>query len=660
MARIRSGLCPFIVNAMNEILIKFPDGSEKAFPKGVTGFEIAKSISPRLSKEAIAVRFNGDLRDLSIKIEDNGPIEILTFDSPEGKQVFWHSSAHVMAQAVKDLFPDAKLAIGPPIEEGFYYDFDVEKPFSPEDLERIEKRMTEIIKEKAVFERLDIDRNDALRGYAGKGETYKIEMLQEDIPDDRVSVYKHSGFEDLCRGPHIPDTGIIKAFKLTSSSGAYWRGDENNKMLQRIYGVAYPKKSMLDDYMFRLAEAKKRDHRVLGKQLELFHISNEVGAGLVMWMPKGSRIRNEIENFWREEHLKNGYELVYSPHIAHLDLWKRSGHTDFYADDMYQPMEIDGAKYQIKPMNCPFHMMMYKSRRWSYRDLPLRWAELGTVYRYEMPGVLCGLMRVRGFTQDDAHHIVTPEGMEDELVWLLKFCKHILDPFGFKAYDVYLSTRPEKAIGDPGDWEKAENGLQKALDTLKFNYSVAEGEGAFYGPKIDWNIKDVLGRSWQCSTIQFDFSLPERFDMYYTDKDGKLKRPFMIHRALLGSIERFFGVLIEHYAGNFPLWLAPVQVAVLPITDAFNDYGEEILRALKEKNIRGEIDSRSEKIGHKIRESELQKIPYMLIIGAKEYESGTVSVRLHGKGDAGSYELAKLIEILKDEINEKALRSKLS
>jgi len=642
---------------MSELKVKLPDGSEKSYPRGVTGMEVARSISPRLAKAAVAIKVNGELRDLSSHIEEDTPIEIVTFDSPEGKHVFWHSSAHIMAQAVTDLFPGTKLAIGPPIEEGFYYDFEVDRPFSPEDLERIEKRMGEIIKEKAAFHREEISRADILEKYRREGETYKVEMLEEDILDPRVTVYKHDDFEDLCRGPHLPHTGMIKAFKLLSSSGAYWRGDESRKMLQRIYGVAYPKKSMLDDFLFRMEEARRRDHRTLGKQLELYHISNEVGAGLVMWMPKGALVRHEIENYWRDEHLKNGYDLVYSPHIANLDLWIKSGHTVAYAEDMYQPIEIDQAKFQIKPMNCPFHIMMYKSRRWSYRDLPMRWAELGTVYRYEMPGVLHGLMRVRGFTQDDAHHFVSPEEMADELVWLIRFCLHILDTFHFKEYDIFLSTRPDNAIGDMADWEKAESGLRRALDILKLEYSVDEGAGAFYGPKIDIVIKDALGRSWQCSTIQFDFNLPQRFDLTYTDADGHQQRPFMIHRALLGSIERFFGVLIEHYAGRFPLWLAPEQVRVLPITDNANDYGRKIVSRLSENNIRGELDSRSEKIGHKIRESELQKIPYMFIIGAKEMEKETVSVRLHGQGDRGSYPLDKIIAVLKREIAEKSPES---
>jgi len=645
------------VSLKKEIKIILPDGSEVVHPEGVSGYDIAHAISPGLARAAIAIKVDGTAKDLKAPINSDCSVEILTFDSPEGKQIFWHSSSHIMAQAVLDIFPEAKLAIGPPIEEGFYYDFDVEKPFAPEDLEKIEKRMAEIIKKDVSFERVDISRKEMIEKYQKEAAVYKVDILENDINDETVTYYRQSDFEDLCRGPHIPSSLIIKAFKLTASSGAYWRGSEKNKMLQRIYGVSFPKKKMLDDYLHRIDEAKKRDHRMLGKQLELFHISNEVGAGLVLWMPKGSVIRNEIENFWREEHIKNGYELVFSPHIAHLDLWNRSGHTDFYSDDMYQPIEIDEAKYQIKPMNCPFHIAMYKSRRWSYRDLPMRWAELGTVYRYEMPGVLHGLMRVRGFTQDDAHHFVSPEGMEDELVWLIKFCLHILDVFKFKDYDIFLSTRPKKAIGDPNDWEKAENGLRRALDILKLKYSVDEGGGAFYGPKIDIGIKNALGRSWQCSTIQFDFSLPERFDMTYTDKDGKMKRPFMIHRALLGSVERFFGILIEHYAGKFPLWLAPVQVRILPITDNQNDYAESVYKELKEHNIRAELDTRSEKIGHKIRESELQKIPYMLIIGKKELENGTVSVRLHGAGDKGSLKLAELIDLLRTEIAEKKIES---
>jgi threonyl-tRNA synthetase len=642
-----------------KIKIKLPDNSEKEFSRGVTGLDVASAISPRLAKDAIAIKVNGRICDLSYRLENDAPYEVLTFDNPEGKQVFWHSTAHIMAQAVRDVFPGVKLAIGPPIDEGFYYDFEIEKPFSPEDLLKIENRMAKIIEEKATFCREEVSRKDVIEKYKKSGEIYKLEMLNEDILDEHVTVYKQSSFEDLCRGPHIPNTGIIKAFKLIASSGAYWRGDEKKQMLQRIYGISFPKKSMLDEYLARLEEAKKRDHRMLGKQLGLFHITNDVGAGLVLWLPNGGIIRNEIENFWREEHIKGGYKIVYSPHIANLELWHRSGHTGHYKESMYQPIRVDESQYQIKPMNCPFHIMMYKSRRWSYRDLPLRWAELGTVYRYEMPGVLHGLMRVRGFTQDDAHHFVTPDRMEDELVWLTKFCLHILDPYRFKAYDIYLSTRPEGAIGEPGDWEKAENGLRRTLDLLNLKYQVDEGGGAFYGPKIDIKIKDALGRSWQCSTIQFDFNLPNRFDLTFADKDGQLKRPYMIHRALLGSIERFFGVLIEHYAGNFPLWLAPVQARILTITDEAADYAETILERFEAANIRAELDVSSEKIGHKIRESELQKIPYMLIIGANEKKAGTAAVRLHGKGDKGSFGIDELISTMKTEIANKDIEPQI-
>jgi threonyl-tRNA synthetase len=640
---------------MPELHVTLPDGSTKSFERGTTGFEVARSISPRLAKDAVAVKVDGTVRDLSYPIPNDAPVQILTFNDPEGRQVFWHSSSHIMAQAVQELFPEAKLAIGPPIEEGWYYDFEVEKPFSPEDLEKIEKRMAEIIAEDAAFRCEHMNRLEAIAHYREKGEAYKIEILENDIEDDTVSFYYHSTFEDLCRGPHIPGTGRVRAFKLIASSGAYWRGDEKRQMLQRIYGVSYPKKKLLDEYIERMEQARKRDHRVLGKQLGLYTISNDVGPGLVLWLPRGARIRNEIENFWREEHLKNGYQLVFSPHIADLDLWHRSGHTDFYAEDMYHPMEVDNKSYQIKPMNCPFHIAMYKARRWSYRDMPMRWGELGTVYRYEQGHVMHGLMRVRGFTQDDAHHFVTPEQMNDELAWTLNFCTYMLGSFGFKDYQIMLSTRPEKAIGDPADWLKAEEGLRLALDKAGLSYDVDEGGGAFYGPKIDIWIRDAIGRAWQCSTIQFDFSLPERFDMTYIDSDGQAKRPYMIHRALLGSVERFFGVMIEHYAGNFPLWLAAEQVMVLPITDTQNDYARSIVERLNAQSIRTELDDRSEKIGAKIRDAELMKVPYMFIVGPKEADSGAVSVRRHGEGDLGAMSLEEAVALLKAEIANKGM-----
>jgi len=639
---------------MSQIKITFPDGSTRDFESGVTGIEIAKSIAPGLAKAALAVKLDGAVCDLTANIDRDVALAILTFDDAEGREVFWHSSSHIMAQAVQKLFPEVKLAIGPPIDEGWYYDFDVAKPFLPEDLERIEKEMSRIIGEKALFARRETTRTEAIAACKEEGADYKVELL-EDLEDETVSFYAQAGFEDLCRGPHLPNTGYVKAFKLVSSSGAYWRGDEKRTMLQRIYGVSYPKKKMLEEYLDRLEEAKKRDHRVLGKQLELYTINNDVGAGLVLWLPQGARVRNEIENFWRSEHIKAGYELVFSPHIARHELWVRSGHTDFYSDDMLKPVEVEGQLYQLKPMNCPFHVSMYKSRRWSYREMPIRWAELGTVYRFEKTGVLHGLMRVRGFTQDDAHHFVTQEGMEDELSWLLDFCLHILRSFGFSDYEVFLSTRPEKAIGEVADWDRAEKGLATVLEKAGLKFEVDEGGGAFYGPKIDIKIRDALGRSWQCSTIQFDFSLPERFDLHYIGQDGQQKRPFMIHRALLGSIERFFGCLIEHYAGSFPLWLAPTQVKVLPITDDLNEYAQTVVDRLKRSDIRAESDVRSEKIGAKIRDAELRKVPYMLVVGAREAAAKSVAVRKHRVGDQGVMVIDDAIAMLTAEIAGKGL-----
>ncbi len=639
---------------MSKIKITFPDGSVREFDAGVNGLDIAKSIAPGLANAAVAVQRDGRVADLLAPIEGDTQVAILTFNDADGRRVFWHSSSHIMAQAVRELFPEVKLAIGPPIDEGWYYDFDVEKPFTPEDIERIEKQMSKIIAGKAKFTRREMKREEALVAARSEGAVYKAELL-EDLEDDIVSFYAQADFEDLCLGPHLPNTGYVKAFKLVSSSGAYWRGDEKRAMLQRIYGVSYPKKKMLEEYLERLEEAKKRDHRVLGRQLELYTINNDVGAGLVLWLPKGARIRNEIENFWREEHLKAGYELVFSPHIALHDLWVQSGHADFYSDDMLKPVEVEGQFYQLKPMNCPFHVSMYKSRRWSYRELPARWAELGTVYRFEKTGVLHGLMRVRGFTQDDAHHFVTQEGMEDELTWLLDFCLYILRSFGFSDYSIYLSTRPEKAIGDQADWDRAEAGLAKVLEKAGLAYEVDEGGGAFYGPKIDIKIRDALGRDWQCSTIQFDFSLPERFDLHYIGQDGQQKRPYMIHRALLGSIERFFGCLVEHYAGNFPLWLAPVQVKVLPITDDLNDYARKVVDRLKQVRIRAEVDVRSEKIGSKIRDAELLKVPYMFVVGGREAEIDAVAVRKHSAGDQGVMKVDEAIALLTEEVEGKGL-----
>ncbi len=629
--------------------LKFPDGTVKTFPEGTTGYEVASSISPRLAQEALAVTIDDVIYDLARPLPKGGEFKVHTFDTPQGKWVFWHSSAHVMAEAVQDLFPGTKLAIGPPIDEGFYYDFDAEKPFTDEDLIRIEKRMAEIVAGNHKFEREEVSREEAIRRANKESEPFKIELI-DGLQDQTISYYKHDHFIDLCRGPHLPTTEKIKAFKLLSVAGAYWRGDEKNKMLQRIYGVSYPKKAMLDDYIKRLEEAKKRDHRKLGKELGLFTIAEETGGGLPLWMPKGALMRHLIEDFWKNTHLEHGYDLVISPHIARLHLWETSGHTGFYRENMYSPMDVDNEKYQIKPMNCPFHIMMYKQNLHSYRELPLRWAELGTVYRYERGGVLHGLFRVRGFTQDDAHIFCTPEQLEAEVLGVLDLTVHILGAFGFHDYHIYLSTRPEKAIGEPALWETAETSLRKALDKRNMKYDVDAGGGAFYGPKIDIKIRDAMQREWQCTTVQFDFNLPQRFDMTYIDSDGQAKQPYMVHRAILGSLERFFGVLIEHYGGFFPLWIAPVQAKVIPITDKQMDYANAVQKQLRNAGIRSELDDRSEKIGYKIREAETAKIPYMLVVGAKEAEAGQVSLRHHGEGDVGVFALEDVINRLNDEV----------
>jgi threonyl-tRNA synthetase len=635
--------------------ITFPDGSVKEFPEGTTGVEIAKSISPRLAKEALALKVNGSILDLKAPLEEGGQIEILTFATPLGRNVFWHSSAHIMAQAVLDLFPGTKLAIGPPIDEGFYYDFDTREPFTDDDLARIEARMAEIIKGDHTFEREELNREEALKRVATEDEQYKKELI-DDLPEETVfSFYQHDSFRDLCRGPHIPSTKRIKAFKLLSVAGAYWRGDEKNKMLQRIYGVSYPKKSMLEDFLKRMEEAKKRDHRKLGRELGLFTFAEETGGGLPLWLPKGALMRNIIEQYWRDMHLQNGYELVMSPHIARLKLWDISGHTSFYADDMYSPMDVDNEKYQIKPMNCPFHILMYKQHLHSYRELPIRWAELGTVYRYERGGVLHGLFRARGFTQDDAHIFCMPEQLESEIVGVIDLTEKILQAFGFNDYLLFLSTRPEKAIGEPEQWEQAENSLRRAMETKGLKYDVDEGGGAFYGPKIDLQIRDAMSRSWQCTTIQFDFNLPERFDLYYIDSKGEQQRPYMVHRAIFGSLERFFGVMVEHYGGYFPLWIAPVQVQIIPITDKQHDFAAEVAAKLRAVGIRVELDQRSEQVGYKIREAEVQKVPYMLIIGAREAEAGTVSLRRHGEGDLGAVSVEEVSSRLLQEIENKEL-----
>lgn len=634
------------------IKITFPDGSQKEYEQGVSALQVAESISPGLAKQTVTAKVNDKLVDITEPIKEDAHIQLFKFDSEEGRDVYWHSTAHLMAQAVKQLFPEVKVTIGPAIENGFYYDFDKPVPFTDEDLVKIETRMKELIKENLEYTRSEVSRNEAMEKFKAMGEDYKLEILAEIPEDEAISIYQQGDFIDLCRGPHIMHTGKIKAVKLLKTSGAYWRGDSQNKMLQRIYGISFPDKKQLKKYLHDLEEAKKRDHRRIGIDLDLYSINDEIGPGLVLWHPNGAMIRHIIEDFWKKQHLKNGYKLVYTPHIGKSHLWETSGHLGFYKESMYAPVEVEGQEYYLKPMNCPFHIAIYNSQKRSYRELPLRLAELGTVYRYEKSGALHGLMRVRGFTQDDAHLICTEEQVNEEVEKLIEFSFMMLDSFGFENYQVYLSTKPEKSVGEVKDWDIATAALRNSLEKKGIKYEVDEGGGAFYGPKIDIKIKDALNRSWQCSTIQFDFNLPTRFGMEFTGADNSPHRPFVLHRALLGSVERFFGTLIEYHSGNFPLWLCPVQVKVLPISDQFIDYAKDVEAKLLQAEIRAELDNRNEKIGYKIRDAELKKIPYMFIVGAKEVETGEVSIRRHTEGDLGSFEIPDAIEKLKDELKK--------
>ncbi len=563
-----------------------------------------------------------------------------------------HSTAHVMADAVQSLFPGTKLAIGPAIATGFYYDFDAPQPFTTEDLQRIEAAMQEIVGRDEPFVREEISKAKALELFKKRGELYKVEIIQA-LPGDSVSLFKHGDFIDLCRGPHVPSTGQIKAFKLLSVAGAYWRGDEKNKMLQRIYGTSFPDKKQLDAYLHQLAEAEARDHRKLGKELELFSTMEEEGPGLILWHPKGSRVRQVIEDYWRTEHRRESYEMVYTPHMAKLDLWKTSGHVDFYSENMFTPMEVEGQLYEIKPMNCPFHVRIYGSKLRSYRELPLRLGELGTVYRFERSGVLHGLLRVRCFNQDDANIFCRPDQLQSEVEAVLSLTRRFLASFGFNEFELYLSTRPQKSVGSDENWELATSALEAALKAQGLAFAVDPGEGVFYGPKIDLKIKDAIGRTWQCSTVQVDFNNPERFQIQYVAEDGSRKRPNMVHRALMGSIERFFGILVEHFAGAFPAWLAPVQVALLPITDAQVDYALQVQAELKGRDIRVDVDLRSEKLGAKIREAQLHKVPHMLVLGGKEQADGKVAWRSRREGDKGAMLLSDFIQALEKEIRDR-------
>jgi threonyl-tRNA synthetase len=563
-----------------------------------------------------------------------------------------HSTAHVMASAVKTLFPQAKIAIGPSIETGFYYDFDLDHPLTEQDLAKIEAKMGEIIAANLPFERVEVSKAQALKEFKSRKEDYKVEII-ESLPEGPISYYRHGDFVDLCRGPHVKSTGEIKAFKLLSVAGAYWRGNENNKMLTRIYGTAFPDKGQLQEYLKLLEEAEKRDHRRLGKELDLFSSMEGLGPGLILWHPKGARVRQVIEDYWRDLHRKEGYEPVYSPHMAKLDLWKTSGHVEFYRENMFAPMEVEEQEYEIKPMNCPFHVQIFKSRMRSYRELPLRLGELGTVYRFERSGVLHGLLRVRGFTQDDAHIFCRPDQIQSEVERVLSLTRRFLNSFGFTEFELYLSTRPEKSVGSDEHWETATQALKGALEGQKLRYQVDPGEGVFYGPKIDLKIKDAIGRLWQCSTVQVDFNNPERFNIQYASQDGGRQQPIMIHRALMGSVERFFGILIEHFAGAFPTWLAPVQVILLPIAEGQHDYAKKIQERLTAEGLRVESDLRSEKLGHKIREAQLEKIPNMLVLGGKEESSQLVALRSRSKGDLGAMKLEEFLSLIQEEIKNR-------
>ena len=634
------------------MIITLKGGDKKEYAAAVSCKQIAQDVSEGLARAAVAAKVNGALVDLSHVVDGDAEVEIVTLKDREGLQVYRHTTAHVLAQAVKTIFPTSKLAIGPTIENGFYYDIDFQTPITQEDLGKIEAEMQKIIKSNLPIERFTLSRADAIKLMTKYSEKYKVELIKDLPAGEEISFYKQGSFTDLCRGPHLPSTGKIKAFKLTSIAGAYWRGNEKNKMLTRIYGTAFAKKEELDAYFAMLEEAKKRDHTKLGKELGLFAMMNE-GKGFPFFLPKGMVLKNTLVDYWRQIHTREGYVEVQTPIILNRSLWETSGHWDHYKENMYTT-KIDGEDCAIKPMNCPGGMLVYKLTPHSYKDLPIRMGELGIVHRHEKSGQLHGLFRVRCFTQDDAHIFMLPEQITDEIKGVVRIINEVYTLFGFK-YHVELSTRPENSIGSDEDWEAATNALRAALDEMNLPYVVNEGDGAFYGPKIDFHLQDSIGRTWQCGTIQLDFQLPQRFEAEYTGEDGQKHRPIMIHRVVFGSIERFIGILIEHYAGKFPVWLAPVQVKILPVSDKSADYAKQVESALKARGLRAETDMRNEKIGYKIREAQLEKVPYMLIIGDKEREEGTVSVRMREKGDVGSMPLSEFADKVKKENDEKTV-----
>jgi threonyl-tRNA synthetase len=630
----------------------FPDGAKREFEDGISALEVAGKISQKLKKEALAVSINGETKDISSPLNDGSQIQFLTFEDDAGKRVLRHTASHVLAQAVLKLFPDAKLAIGPAIDNGFYYDFDVDTPFTQKDLDEIEKEMNRIIKRNEKLERFELPREEALKMMEEENEPYKVELIS-DLPEDSIiSFYRQGGFTDLCAGPHLLSTGLVKNVKITGVAGAYWRGSEKNKMLQRIYATAFPTKEGLQAHLDMLEEAKRRDHRKLGRELDLFSLLEE-GPGFPFYHPKGMIIRNELENFWREIHEAAGYQEIKTPIMLNQQLWERSGHWDHYRDNMYTA-DIDDTPFAVKPMNCPGGMLMYKRRIWSYRDLPIRMGELGLVHRHELSGALHGLMRVRCFTQDDAHIFMRPDQIHEEIIGVINLTTSVYEMFGLK-YQLELSTRPEDSMGSDEEWEMAIEALRSALEAKNMPYKVNEGDGAFYGPKIDFHIEDSIGRTWQCGTIQLDFQMPERFDLSYVGSDGEKHRPVMIHRVVYGAIERFMAILTEHFAGAFPVWLAPEQARVMTITDRADDRAYEILDLLKKANIRASADIRNEKIGFKIREAQTQKIPFMLVLGDKEVESGVISVRQRGKGDIGQLSVDDFLAMARDMIDNKTL-----
>jgi threonyl-tRNA synthetase len=644
---------------MDNIQITLPDGSTRDVPNGTTAAQVAAQIGPRLAKDALVARVDGELVDLSKPLDHSVKLSILTAKDPDAVQVFRHSAAHLLAAAVLELYPNVKLGIGPPIENGFFYEFVRPEPFTPEDLAKIEAKMHELAAKDVPNERKFIPKPEAVELYRNSNQEFKCELVEEKAIEPMVSFYTTGKFMDFCRGPHIPSTGRIKAFKLMNVAGAYWKGQEGNPQMQRIYGACFVDQKDLDEYLHKLEEAKRRDHRKLGQELDLFSIEEDAGPGLVFWHPKGGIIRRVMEDWLREALTRHGYDLVFTPHVMRRHLWEISGHTGFYKDNMFGPMEVEKDDYQLKPMNCPGHILIYRSRLRSYRELPVRLAELGTVYRYERSGVLHGLLRVRGFTQDDAHIFCMPEQIEKEVQDCVEFAWEVLRVFGFDRYEVELSggdsSRPQDYAGTPEEWKHAEDALTNTLKRMNVPYKYMPGEAAFYGPKIDVKLVDAIGRPWQLTTVQFDFNLPRRFKLEYVGEDGSRHQPLMVHRALWGSVERFFGVLIEHYAGAFPAWLAPVQASVLPLSEKTIDYAQKVTQRLKEAGIRVHLDDRNEKLQAKIRDAQLQKIPYMLVLGGKEAEAGTVSVRHRTKGDLGPRPLDQFLADLRQEIDSRAV-----